>query len=140
MRVAAVADRRGRRWGSPSGGPRFPRTLRVNHLLQEVVAEEIERLGDDDPRLALVTVTGVKVDPDLRHATVWLSTLSEAASEALGEDRVRLQAAIGRQVRMKRTPLLTFAADPAVAQGARVEDILQSLPRRDDGMEDDEQS
>ena len=140
MRVAAVADRRGRRWGSPSGGPRFPRTLRVNHLLQEVVAEEIERLGDDDPRLALVTVTGVKVDPDLRHATVWLSSLSEEASEALGEDRVRLQAAIGRQVRMKRTPLLTFAADPAVAQGARVEDILQSLPRRDDGMEDDEQS
>ena len=135
-----MADRRGRRWGSPSGGPRFPRTLRVNHLLQEVVAEEIERLGDDDPRLALVTVTGVNVDPDLRHATVWLSSLSDAAKVALGEDRVRLQAAIGRQVRMKRTPLLTFAADPAVAQGARVEDILQSLPRRDDGMEDDEQS
>jgi len=122
MRVAAVADRRGRRWGSPSGGPRFPRTLRVNHLLQEVVAEEIERLGDDD----------------LRHATVWLSSLSEEASEALGEDRVRLQAAIGRQVRMKRTPQLTFAADPGVAQGARVEDILQSLPRRDDGSEDDD--
>jgi ribosome-binding factor A len=134
-----MVDRRDRRWGSPSGGPRFPRTLRVNHLLQQVVAEEIERLGDDDPRLALVTVTGVKVDPDLRHATVWLSTLSEAARDALGEDRVRLQAAIGRQVRMKRTPQLTFAADPGVAQGARVEDILQSLPRRDDGGEEHDQ-
>ena len=138
MSGPSMVDRRDRRWGSPSGGPRFPRTLRVNHLLQEVVAEEIERLGDDDPRLALVTVTGVKVDPDLRHATVWLSSLSEEASEALGEDRVRLQAAIGRQVRMKRTPQLTFAADPGVAQGARVEDILQSLPRRDDGSEDDD--
>ena len=135
-----MVDRRGRRWGSPSGGPRFPRTLRVNHVLQEVVADELERLGDDDPRLALVTVTGVKVDPDLRHATVWLSSLSDAAKEALGEDRVRLQAAIGRQVRMKRTPQLTFAADPGVAQGARVEDILQSLPRRDDGDEQDDQS
>ena len=135
-----MVDRRGRRWGSPSGGPRFPRTLRVNHVLQEVVADELERLGDDDPRLALVTVTGVKVDPDLRHATVWLSSLSDAAKEALGEDRVRLQAAIGRQVRMKRTPQLTFAADPGVAQGARVEDILQSLPRRDDGGEEDDQS
>jgi ribosome-binding factor A len=140
MRAAVVADRRDRRWGSPSGGPRFPRTLRVNHLLQQVVAEELERLGDDDPRLALVTVTGVKVDPDLRHATVWLSSLSEAASEALGEDRVRLQAAIGRQVRMKRTPQLTFAADPGVAEGARVEDILQSLPRRDDGSEEHDRS
>ena len=134
-----MVDRRDRRWGSPSGGPRFPRTLRVNHLLQQVVAEEIERLGDDDPRLALVTVTGVKVDPDLRHATVWLSTLSDAARDALGEDRLRLQAAIGRQVRMKRTPQLTFAADPGVAQGARVEDILQSLPRRDDGHEEYDQ-
>jgi ribosome-binding factor A len=137
--VAIVVDRRGRRWGSPSGGPRFPRTLRVNHLLQQVVAEEMERLADDDPRLALVTVTGVKVDPDLRHATVWLSSLSDAAREALGEDRVRLQAAIGRQVRMKRTPQLTFAPDPGVAQGARVEDILHSLPRRDDGSEEDDQ-
>jgi len=136
MRPPAVVDRRDRRWGSPSGGPRFPRTLRVNHLLQQVVAEEIERLGDDDPRLALVTVTGVKVDPDLRHATVWLSSLSDAARDALGEDRVRLQSAIGRQVRMKRTPQLTFAADPAVAQGALVEDILQSLPRRDDDPEE----
>jgi ribosome-binding factor A len=139
MSGPAVVDRRDRRWGSPSGGPRYPRTLRINHLLQQVVAEEIERLGDDDPRLALVTVTGVKVDPDLRHATVWLSSLSDAARDALGEDRVRLQAAIGRQVRMKRTPQLAFAADPAVAQGARVEDILHGLPRRDDGHEEHDQ-
>ena len=139
MTAGAVVDRRSRRWGSPSGGPRFPRTLRVNHLLQQVVAEEIERLGEDDPRLTLVTVTGVKVDPDLRHATVWLSSLSDAAKAALGEDRVRLQAAIGRQVRMKRTPLLTFAPDPAVAQGTRVEDILQSLPTREDDGDEHEQ-
>ena len=130
-----MADRRGRRWGSPSGGPRFPRTLRVNHLLQEVVAEEIERLGDDDPRLALVTVTGVKVDPDLRHATVWLSSLSEEASEALGEDRVRLQAAIGRQVRMKRTPQLTFAADPAGQPRRPPSFIVEPPPGTADDLE-----
>jgi len=139
MTAGAVVDRRSRRWGSPSGGPRFARTLRVNHLLQQAVAEEIERRGEDDPRLTLVTVTGVKVDPDLRHATVWLSSLSDAAKAALGEDRVRLQAAIGRQVRMKRTPLLTFAPDPAVAQGTRVEDILQSLPTREDDRDEHEQ-
>ncbi len=134
-----MADRRGRRWGSPGGGTRYPRTARVNHLLQMVVAEELARLGDGDPRLALVTVTAVEVDPDLRHATVWLSSLTDDAQVALGEDRVRLQAAIGRQVRMKRTPLLSFSADPGVAAGARIEDILQALPRReDDGGEHDE--
>ena len=119
--------------------PGYPRTARVNQVLHEVVAEEVERLGDGDPRLHLVTVTGVTCDPDLRHATVWLSSLSDAAKAALGEDRVRLQAAIGRQVRMKRTPLLTFAPDPAVVQGTRVEDILQSLPTREDDGDEHEQ-
>ena len=118
---------RGRRTGAPGSRPRYPRTARVNHVLQEVVAEELERLGDDDPRLALVTVTGVEVDPDLRHATVWLSSLTEEGAAALADGRVALQAAIARQVRLKRTPQLRFAADPAVAAGSRIEEILRAI-------------
>lgn len=123
--------RRGRRAGAPAGAPRFPRTARVNHVLQEVIAEELERVSGDDPRLELVTVTGVEVDPDLRHATVWLSSLSAAAAEALAEDRVRLQSAIAGQVRLKRTPQLSFAADPAVESGNRIEDIIRRLAPED---------
>lgn len=104
---------------------RYPRTARVNHVVQEVVADELERIDDD--RLGMTTVTGVEVDPDLRHATVWLSSLSSESQEALGQHRVRLQAAIGRQMRMKRTPELRFRADPAVETGQRVEDILRGL-------------
>jgi len=135
-----MPERRSRRGPAPSAGHRYPRTARVNHVVQQIVAEELGRLGDGDPRLHLVTVTGVTVDPDLRRATVWLSSLSEQAAIALAEERVSLQAAIGRQVRMKRTPLLTFAPDPAVASGARIEDILRSLPEeelRDDAADDD---
>src|SRR5438270_4727929 len=106
---------------------RYPRTARVNHVVQEVVADELERIDDD--RLELVTVTGVEVEPDLRHATVWLSSLSSTGEEALAQHRVRLQAAIGRQVRLKRTPELRFRADPAVATGERVEDILRGLEK-----------
>jgi ribosome-binding factor A len=94
-----------------------------------VVADEIARLADNDERLKLVTITGVDVDPDLRHATVWLSSLSDTGKEALAEDRVRLQAAIARQVRLKHTPQLAFKADPAVASGQRIEDILRDLDR-----------
>src|SRR3954454_13622134 len=104
---------------------RYPRTARVNHVVHEVVADELERIDDD--RLGLTTVTGVQVDPDLRHATVWLSSLSSQSEEALGQHRVRLQAAIGRQMRMKRTPALRFRADPAVESGQRVDDILRGL-------------
>ena len=106
---------------------RYTRTARVNEVLREVLAEEIERLADADPRLTLLTVTGVRTDPDLRHATVLLATLGPEAVAALGEARVRLQATVGRQVRMKCTPHLTFSADPAVASGQRVEEILRGL-------------
>lgn len=84
-------------------------------------------MADIDERLRLVTVTGVHVDPDLRHATVWFSSLPEGVDDALADARVRLQAAIGRQVRLKRTPLLAFEADPAVSSGERVEEILRGL-------------
>ncbi len=105
----------------------YPRTARLNELMREVLAEEIARLCDTDERFTLLTVTAVDADPDLRRAKVLFSSLTEASAAALEEVRVRLQAALGRQIRMKRTPQLAFAPDPAVAAGSRVEDILRSL-------------
>jgi ribosome-binding factor A len=100
---------------------------RVNEVLREVLAEEIEVLGSTDGRLELVTVTAVSCEPDLRHATVLLASLPDPVREALGEARPRLQAAIAQQVRMKRTPQLSFQVDPAVGHGQLVEEILREL-------------
>ena len=62
------------RRGSRGGTARdYPRTARLNQLVQEIVAEEIERIDDD--RLGLLTVVGVEVEPDIRHATVWYTAL-----------------------------------------------------------------
>jgi ribosome-binding factor A len=105
----------------------YPRAARVNEILREVLADALERLTDSGERVELLTVTAVTCDPDLRHATVLFASLSEGTAEVLEELRPRLQAAISAQVRLKRTPLLSFAADPAVASGQRVEDILRSL-------------
>jgi len=113
---------------------RYPRTARLNELCREILAEELEKL-DDDERLELVTITHVDVDPDLRRARVEFAALGEGedeAAEALAEHRVRLQAAIGRQARLKRTPELRFAVDQAIEQGARIEELL-----RGDGRDDD---
>jgi ribosome-binding factor A len=74
----------------------------------------------------------------MRHAKVWFSSLDPvgnhpgvrsdgAVAAILGEHRVRLQKAIARQLRLKRTPELTFHPDPAIAAGSRVEDILRGL-------------
>jgi ribosome-binding factor A len=115
------------------GNPRpYARTARVNELVQEIIAEELERI--DDERLELVTVTHVSVDPDLRRAKVDYARLGMAedeAGEALAEHRVALQAAIARQARLKRTPELEFRTDSAIAYGARIEQLLANDPSRD---------
>jgi ribosome-binding factor A len=117
---------RSRRGG---GAPvrRYPRLARINEVLRQVLAEEIERLVDTDERLTLLTITAVETDRDLRHATLLFSRLGPAEIEALGDARVRLQATVARQVRLQWTPLLSFEVDPAIVGGQRVEDILRDL-------------
>ena len=112
---------------------RYPRTARVNELCREILGDELERL--DDERLELVTITHVRVDPDLRHAVVEYSRLGQGedeAAEALTEHRAKLQAAIARQARLKRTPELRFEVDRVIEHGARIEALL-----RDERPEDD---
>ncbi len=113
---------------------RYPRTARVNELCREIVADELERVDDD--RLDLVTITHVSVDPDLRRAVVEFSRLGrdeEVAGVALAEHRVRLQAAIARQARLRRTPELSFRPDEVIRAGARIEQLLREHRQPRDG-------
>lgn len=104
----------------------YPRALRVNQVLRQVVAEELERLSDAD-ELPMLTVTSVEVAPDMRTAVVYLASLDAGAAEQLEEQRAHLQKLIGAQMTMKRTPKLRFQADPAIAAGTRVEELLRGL-------------
>jgi ribosome-binding factor A len=107
----------------------YPRTARVNQILREVISEEVVRLGDVDERLGILTVTDVSTSPDLRTATVFFDSLTEQAAESLHEHRAQIQASVNVQTRLKRTPRLTFAADPAVAAGEGVDEALRRLHR-----------
>lgn len=114
----------------------YPRTARLNQLVHEIVAEEIERL--DDERLGFLTVVGVEVEPDMRRAVVWYTTLDEAEADAdlvdaLEEHRARIQAAIGRQARTKRTPELSFRPDTVIRQAQKIEEILRDISDDQDG-------
>ncbi|HXY28612.1 MAG TPA: 30S ribosome-binding factor RbfA [Acidimicrobiales bacterium] len=104
----------------------YPRALRVNQVLRQVLAEELERLADAD-EVPMVTITAVEVAPDMRTAVVFLASLDEETAESLEERRGQLQRAVGEQMTMKRTPRLSFRADPAVAAGSRVEELLRGL-------------
>jgi len=115
---------------------KYPRTARVNEVMLEVLADELERLSD--PRLELVTLTGVKVTRDLAYATVYYSTLgattadvsplfNEHAGAALRSAAPHLRGLIGRQMRIRQVPRLTFELDPGILAGQRIEEILRGI-------------
>ncbi len=110
-----------------------PRMLKVNSTLREVIAEEIEKLSDT--RLEMVSITGVDTAPNLRRAVVYIDVLDldgDDALEALETAAKRIQAAIGRQVRMKYTPVLEFQMDRGVVAGERIDEILRLLPHSEE--------
>ena len=119
-----------------------PRMRKVNELLREIIAEQVTELKD--PGLGFVTITAVDTAPNLRHATVYYSTLGtpEEAAEtgaALTRAHSRLQRAVARQARLKYTPVLEFASDAALEQGLRINQILRDLDHPpDDGTDADE--
>ena len=115
---------------------RYPRTARVNEVMLEVLADELERMSD--PRLELVTLTGVDVSRDLAHAKVYYSTLTATAvdaresipddvANALQAAGSHLRGAVGRQMRIRQVPRLTFWLDPGIVAGQRIEDILRDI-------------
>ncbi|MFV2038906.1 MAG: 30S ribosome-binding factor RbfA [Acidimicrobiales bacterium] len=112
----------------------YPRSARLNELLREILASELERI--DDEHLGWVSISGVDVDNELTRARVFISALdAEAAAVAvdvLYEERGRLRKAIGEQARLRKVPDLVFSVDPAINSGGRVEQILAELRDADD--------
>jgi ribosome-binding factor A len=112
---------------------------RVNESVRQVLAETLPELKD--PRIGLVTVTGVDTAPDLRHATVYVSVLGSerkrsATLRGLEAAHGVLQGRLARQLRLKRTPQLTFQYDPSVERGVRMSRLIDALAPEDDA--DDE--
>lgn len=104
------------------------RLRRVNEAVREVVGEHIA--GDlKDPRIGFVTVTAVETSPDLSRARVFVSVMGTAAEReatlaALEASHGYLQAHVGEELRMKRTPRLEFVHDDSIERGMRVSELI----------------
>jgi ribosome-binding factor A len=115
------------------------RMRRVNESVRAVVADAIGGLSD--PRLGIVTITGVEVSPDLHDARVYVSVFGGAkkrrgALAALESARGVLQGRVASELRMKRTPLLAFEYDQAVERGVHMAKLIDELAP-DDHLSDD---
>jgi len=103
---------------------------RVNESVRAVVAEGVGQLKD--PRIGMVTVTGVVVSPDLGEARVFVSVLGSekkraATMRGLESARGVLQAKINAELSLRRTPTLTFAYDESVERGVRMSKLIDDL-------------
>lgn len=101
---------------------------RVNEALREVIAAAIAT-DLEDPRIGFVTVTGVDTSPDLRSARVHVSVLGDETDRertlaGLASSHGLLQSAIAREMRLKRTPTLTFHYDDGPERGVRLSQLL----------------
>ena len=95
--------------------------------LSELLAREVH-----DPGIGFLTITHVKVTPDLQVARVYYTTLGDdkarrETDRALGRATPFLRRQIGRRLRLKRVPELEFFFDEAVERGDRIERILQEI-------------
>jgi ribosome-binding factor A len=106
------------------------RTDRVGEEFREILAQEIPKLKD--PRVGFVTVLGVKVSPDLRHAWVAYTSLGDDKAKAgtraaLRSAQSHLRSVIGRQVRLKYLPELEFSEDTTYEQARHIDDLIAGL-------------
>lgn len=106
----------------------FSRTLRVAEQVQRELAELI-RLEVKDPRVGMVTLTGVEVAPDYSHAKVFFTILGdaaqiEAATTGLNRAAGFLRRELGRRIKLRITPQLHFVHDESVERGMRLSRLI----------------
>ena len=103
------------------------RVRRVNELMRQILSEALIEMTD--PGLGFVTITSVDTTRDFEHATVYVSVLGnelkrERSLRALERAKARLQAQVGREVTLRRTPRLRFVYDETFDKGRRIEQLL----------------
>jgi ribosome-binding factor A len=109
------------------------RMRRVNEVMREVIGGAIAT-DLQDPRIGFVTVTAVETSPDLRTARVFVSVLGderqrEQTLAGLRSSHGVLQSAVAAQLRLKRTPTLSFRYDPSIERGDRITRLLEDEGR-----------
>ena len=110
--------------------PQGSRIERVGEEFREILAEEIQKLKD--PRLGFVTVTGVKVSPDLHHAWVYFTVFGDESARvgtraALRSATKHLRHELGRQIRLKVTPEIELVEDDTQERGDLLDRIIEQL-------------
>ena len=110
------------------------RTDRVQKLARQVLGEALQELKD--PRIGFATVTAVRVTPDLRHARVFVSVLGspeeqQETMKGLDSAKSHLRVVLGREIRMRYLPDLTFELDTVPQEAEHLEELFRKIHEAD---------
>jgi len=115
------------------------KSQRIERVEHEIVRELSELIHEElkDPRIGFVTLIGCDVSPDLRSARVFASPMGDkraqsATIQGLQSAAGFLSVELGKRMRMRRTPTLTFVRDDSIARGVRMTTIIDEVQRRDE--------
>ena len=112
------------------------RTDRVGEAIQELVARLLVR-EIKDPRIGLITITGVRISPDLRHARVFFSSLGDEEQHQRSLRGLRsaagfIRGQIARQLNLRVAPEIVFEFDPSLEEAERLSRLLKATPPSDE--------
>jgi len=127
-----------------SSAPAGQRQLRVGEEMRHALAEILRghHLADPDLQDRIITVTEVRVSPDLRNATAFVMPLggtdTQKTVEALNRAAGYFRGELGRAVKMQFTPSIRFRADETFEEASRIEKLLHDPAVARDLKKDDE--
>ena len=121
----------------------FKRTERIAELIREEISH-ILRFDIKDPRLGMLSVTRVKVTPDLKHAHIYISPFKKedvvVTLDCLKTARGFIQKKLGDRTKLRYTPIIEFHEDDSIKYGAHIMEILEDLKRHKTDVDDESSS
>ncbi|MFH0802176.1 MAG: 30S ribosome-binding factor RbfA [bacterium] len=106
------------------------RKERVEGLLQQVVCEILQEIKD--PRVGFLTVTGIKMTPDLRHAKIYFSVIGddqarETTLQGLKSAKGFVRTELGKKIRLRFIPEIDFIVDRSLDHGLKIFGLLKQV-------------
>ncbi|MEY4262406.1 MAG: hypothetical protein RLY88_114 [Actinomycetota bacterium] len=111
------------------------RARKLAERIKVLVAEALER-AVKDPDLGFVTITDVKVTPDLQHSTIYFTVYGsdedkKRSAEIIEKNRGVIRREVGHKLNIRLTPTVEFVADEIPETAAHMNDLLAAAKARD---------
>ncbi|QSV45194.1 ribosome-binding factor A [Geobacter benzoatilyticus] len=109
----------------------YKRSDKVSEAIHELVSSLIVK-GLKDPRIGFMTITGVKVTDDIRHATIFYTVMGgederKATAQGLNSAVGFIRKEVGKELRLRFAPEIIFKYDDSIEYGNRIDKLLKEI-------------